>query len=59
MERVRLDMFRCFDGLAFVPNDAGLRSLLFHMAPFEEFSEDMAIMVTGRRDVGRNAELCR
>ena len=52
MERVRLDMFRCFDGLAFMPNDAGLRSLLFHMAPFEEFSEDMAIMVTGRRDVG-------
>ncbi len=52
LERARLDMFRCFDGLEFMPADSGLRALLYHMAPLEEFGADMAVMISGRSDAG-------
>lgn len=52
LERARMDMFSCFDGLTLMPDDAGMRALLYRMAPLCEFSVDMAAMVTGRRDAG-------
>ena len=51
VEQARIDIFDCYDEMLFQHWDSDLQKFLLHMAPFDEFTEKMAGMVTGRKNV--------
>lgn len=51
IQRVAKDMFDCYDALIFPYWDVEVQKLLLHMACFMRFSEKMARMVTGNKNV--------
>jgi LuxR family maltose regulon positive regulatory protein len=50
-ERMKLDLFDCYDELVFKCWDSDLQKFMLHMASFETFTEQMAGMVTGKKHV--------
>ncbi len=51
VERVKIDLFDCYDELLFKRWDADQQKFLLHMTPFDTFTSKMAEMVTGRKNV--------
>ena len=51
VERARIDVFDFYDEILFKRWDSDLQKFLLHMAPFDRFTEKMAGMVTGRKNV--------
>lgn len=51
IERTRIDIFDCYDKMLFQHWDSNLQKFLLHMASFDKFTEDMASMVTGKKNV--------
>lgn len=51
VEMARIDIFDCYDEILFKNWDSDVQKLLLHMASFEEFTEKMAGMVTGKKNV--------
>lgn len=51
VRRARQDIFDCYDEILFKKWDVDLQNFLLHMASFDKFTEKMAVMVTGKKDV--------
>jgi LuxR family maltose regulon positive regulatory protein len=51
VERMKLDLFDCYDVLVFKYWDMDVQEFMLHMASFETFTELMAGMVTGKTHV--------
>jgi len=50
-ERMKLDLFDCYEELVYKGWDSDMKKFMLHMATFETFTEKMAGMVTGKKHV--------